>query len=209
MDERSTRFAVGLTGGIGSGKSMVADLFAARGVAVIDTDQIAHSLTAPAGAAMPAIRAAFGPGFVTPEGALDRRAMRDKVFANPAARHQLEAILHPMITSHAEAAANLAAGPYLLFVVPLLVQSGRWKERVDRVLVVDCSEEEQAARVMRRNGLPRAQVEAIMAAQSPRAARLAAADDVIVNDRTPAALDAEVERLHASYMALAAAISKK
>ena len=206
---RPEKFAVGLTGGIGSGKSMVADLFAAHGAAVIDTDQIAHALTAPGGAAMPAIVAAFGPGFTTPDGALDRRAMREKVFHDPKARHRLETILHPMIADEAQAEAGRAVAPYLVFVVPLLVESGRWRQRVDRVLVVDCSEEEQAARVMRRNGLPRAQVDAIMAAQASRAERLAAADDVILNDRTPDALAPEVARLHAHYLGLAAVKPEK
>jgi dephospho-CoA kinase len=196
-------FSVGLTGGIGSGKSLVADLLAERGASLIDTDRIAHELTAPGGAAMSAIRQQFGPAFVTSEGALDRARMRQKVFAEPQAKKQLEAILHPMIRMETERAAANATGAYPVFVVPLLVESGTWKERVSRVLVVDCPQALQIERVMRRNGLPREQVQAIMAAQASREQRLAAADDVIVNDKTVADLLPEVERLHQLYCRLA------
>lgn len=199
----ATRFSVGLTGGIGSGKTTVAELFAALGAAVIDTDQIAHQLTAAGGAATEAIRQTFGADFITPDGAMDRRRMREAVFADPAAKKQLESILHPLIRSETERAAAEAKGAYPLFVVPLLVESGTWKQRVSRVLVVDCDEEIQLQRVMQRNGLSEAQVRAIMATQVPRAARLAQADDVIVNEGDPAALTAQVERLHAAYVALA------
>ncbi len=197
------RLAIGLTGGIGSGKSMVADMLAARGGAIIDTDVIAHQLTAPGGAAMPAIRAAFGDAFVTREGALNRSVMREHVFSDPAARKQLESILHPLIGAETEAAANRAEGSYLVFVVPLLVESGRWAERVDRVLVVDCPESLQLERVMMRNQLSHEQVEAIMASQASRAQRLAVADDVIVNDADRATLDQQVARLHKEYVLLA------
>src|SRR5206468_7223542 len=192
-----TRFAVGLTGGIGCGKTTVADLFAARGAAVIDTDQIAHSLTAPHGAAMPALLAEFGPEYATPDGALDRAKMRALVFADPGARARLEAILHPRIREATAAAALLASGPYVIFVVPLLIESGTWRERVARVLAIDCPEEVQVARVMARNGLAEAQVRAIMAAQVTRAERQAAADDIILNDDGLDALAPQVERLHA------------
>lgn len=198
-------FSIGLTGGIGSGKSLVADLLGARGAAIIDTDLIAHQLTAPGGAAMPAIREAFGEEVVTAEGALDRAAMREKVFSDAEARRRLEAILHPMIGHQTELAAQAAAdAPYRVFVVPLLVESGRWTERVDRVLVVDCPEALQLERVMQRNRLSAAQVEAIMAAQASRAQRLAAADDVIVNDGTLSQVEAAVARLHGVYLDLAA-----
>jgi dephospho-CoA kinase len=198
------RFTIGLTGGIGCGKSTVADLFAAHGAAVIDTDQIAHNLTAAGGAAMPALRAEFGPAFATPDGALDRAAMRNLVFADPAARTRLEAILHPRIREASAAAALIAAGPYTLFVVPLLIESGTWRARVARILAIDCPEQMQVARVMARSGLSAEQVHAIMAAQVTRTQRLAAADDVIRNDGNLEALRPQVERLHAFYLAEAA-----
>jgi len=198
------RFSVGLTGGIGCGKTTVADLFAARGAAVIDTDQIAHALTAPHGAAMPALLAEFGPDFATPDGALDRAKMRALVFADPGARARLEGILHPRIREATASAALLASGPYVIFVVPLLIESGTWRARVARVLAIDCPEEVQVARVMARNSLPESQVRAIMAAQVTRAQRRAAADDIILNDDGVDALLPQVERLHAFYLAEAA-----
>ena len=203
------RFSIGLTGGIGSGKSAVADLLAARGAAIVDTDQIAHALTAPHGAAMAQIAQTFGDGFLTPEGALNRAAMREKVFSDPAARRQLESILHPLIAEQTRAQAQTAEGDYLVFVVPLLVESGRWKDRVDRVLVVDCSEALQLERVMRRNQLSAEQVKRIMASQASRAQRLAAADDVIVNEQPLEALAGQVERLHQRYRSLASAWNGK
>lgn len=198
--DTSARYGVGLTGGIGCGKSTVADLFAARGASVVDTDLIAHALTAPGGAAMPALVEAFGPGFATQDGALDRARMRTLVFADPDARARLEAILHPRIRAATAAAALAATGPYVLFVVPLLIESGGWRERVARVLAIDCDERTQVARVMARNGLSEEQVRAIMAAQVPRARRLAAADDVIANDDGVEALAPQVDRLHAFYV---------
>jgi len=201
------RFAVGLTGGIGCGKTTVADLFAARGASVIDTDQIAHSLTAPHGAAMPALLAEFGLDFATPEGALDRAKMRALVFSDPGARARLEAILHPRIREATAAAALLATGHYVIFVVPLLIESGTWRERVARILAIDCPEEVQVARVMARNGLAEAQVRAIMAAQVTRAQRQAAADDIILNDDGLELLKPQVERLHAFYLDEAARLA--
>jgi dephospho-CoA kinase len=200
MDQRQV-FSVGLTGGIGCGKTTVADMFAALGAAVIDTDEIARSLTGPHGAAMPAILAEFGLGFATPDGALDRGKMRELAFSDPGARTRLETILHPMIRAATAAAADAAVGPYLMYVVPLLVESGGWRGRVDRVLAVDCPEALQVARVMARSGLPEAQVNAIMAAQATRAQRLAEADDVIVNDDGIEALEPQIARLHAFYLA--------
>lgn len=200
-------FSVGLTGGIGSGKTTVADMFAQQGAAVIDTDQIAHSLTAPNGAAMPALLAEFGPEYATPDGALDRVRMRNLVFTEPGARARLEAILHPRIREATAAAAAIATGPYTIFVVPLLIESGTWIERVNRVLVVDCPEQRQIERVMSRNGLPEDQVRAIMAAQATREQRLAAADDVILNDDGLERLASQVERLHAFYLDYAARIA--
>ena len=193
-------FSVGLTGGIGCGKTTVADMFAALGASVIDTDQIAHSLTAPHGAAMPALLAEFGEDFATPEGALDRAKMRALVFSDATARARLEAILHPRIRDATTAAAAIATGPYTIFVVPLLIESGTWRERVTRVLAIDCSEETQVARVMTRSGLSAEQVRAIMAAQVTRAQRLAAADDVVNNDEGLDELRPQVERLHAHYL---------
>jgi dephospho-CoA kinase len=210
MDKQnSIRFSVGLTGGIGCGKTTVADLFAARGASVIDTDQIAHSLTAPGGAAMPALIEEFGADFATLDGALDRAKMRALVFADPGARTRLEAILHPRIREATAAAALIATGPYVIFVVPLLIESGTWRERVTRVLAIDCPEEVQVARVMARNGLPESQVRAIMAAQVTRAERQAAADDIILNDDGLDALLPQVERLHAFYIDEAARLAEQ
>ncbi|MGE5648674.1 MAG: dephospho-CoA kinase [Bacillota bacterium] len=201
----ASRFSVGLTGGIGSGKTTVADMFAARGAAVIDTDQIAHQLTAPGGTAIAEIRTQFGDAFLMENGAMDRAKVREYVFSEPAAKSRLEAILHPLIRIEVERAAQQAQGEYLIFVVPLLVESSSWKQRVSRVLVVDCLEETQVRRVMSRSGLPEAQVRAIMAAQASRQERLAAADDVIDNNGDALALVPQVDRLHAAYAALASA----
>jgi dephospho-CoA kinase len=199
-------FAVGLTGGIGSGKSTVADCFAARGVPLVDTDLIAHRITAPHGVAMAQIAAEFGPEFVAPDGSMDRARMRALVFGDESARKRLEAITHPLIRSETERESREARGPYVIVVVPLLVESGTWKTRVDRVLTVDCSVETQIARVMRRNGFTREQVLAIIARQATREARLAAADDVVKND-TDATLESlarDVEALHQTYLGFAA-----
>lgn len=197
---------IGLTGGIGSGKSRVADLFSLRGAALIDTDLIAHEITAPNGAAIPALVQAFGPGCLRADGAMDRDAMRALVFSDPTAKARLEAITHPLIRriTEARAAAIKAAGthPYLIHVVPLLVESGTWRDRVDRVLVVDCREATQIARVMARNGFTREQVEAIMARQATRAQRLACADDIIDNDGPPQALEPQVDALDRRYRQL-------
>lgn len=202
-------FTVGLTGGIGSGKSTVADQFAALGASVVDTDQIAHALTAPHGAAMPALLEEFGAEFATPEGALDRAKMRRLVFSDAGARARLETILHPKIRDATAAAAAIATGPYVILVVPLLVESGSWAERVDRVLVVDCPETVQIRRVMSRNNLPEAQVRAIMAAQASRGQRLAAADDVILNDDGIELLAPQISQMHAFYLENAAGIAIK
>jgi dephospho-CoA kinase len=192
---------IGMTGGIGCGKSTVAAMFASVGAGIVDTDQIAHELTAAGGAAMPALAAAFGPSCATPEGALDRDAMRALVFADPAARGRLEAILHPMIRSVAMAEAGASAAPYVLLVVPLLVETGGWRDKVARVLAIDCPEPTQVERVMARNGLPEEQVRRIMAAQASRAARLAQADDVIDNSGPPELLAPQIARLHPFYLA--------
>lgn len=200
-------FVVGLTGGIGSGKTTVADLFAARGVSIVDTDLIAHRITAPGGLAMPEIAQAFGADYVAADGSLDRAKMRALIFSDDTAKRRLEAITHPLIRAETDRESREAQGVYLMLVVPLLVESGNWNTRVDRVLVVDCDVETQIARVMRRNGFAREQVEAIIARQASRDARLSAADDVIVNDAaTHDALDAQVDALHQRYLACAAAV---
>jgi dephospho-CoA kinase len=199
-------FAVGLTGGIGSGKSTVADLFAAHGVAIVDTDLIAHQITAPHGAAMAQIASEFGAAFVAADGSLDRARMRALIFSDDEARRRLEGITHPLIRTETERARSEASGPYVMLVVPLLVESGTWKTRVDRVLTVDCSVETQIERVMRRNAFSREQVLAIIARQATREARLAAADEVIVNDNTSLEeLSAQVEAQHRLYLSLAGA----
>ena len=205
MTSIAQRFSVGLTGGIGSGKSTVADLFGELGASLVDTDAIAHQLTAPGGLAIDSIRNRFGAGFIDARGAMDRARMRSHVFGNPAARQALEAILHPLIRSETVRAAEAATGDYVIFVVPLLVESGNWVGRTSRILVVDCEEEVQIARVMQRNGLQRGEVEAIMAAQASRPARLAVADDVIENNGTAADLLPRVRELHAVYLELARA----
>jgi dephospho-CoA kinase len=199
-------FVVGLTGGIGSGKSTVADLFAAHGVPLVDTDLIAHRITAPHGMAMPRIAAEFGTAFVAADGSLDRARMRELVFSDDGARKRLEAITHPLIRAETEREQREAQGPYVIVVVPLLVESGSWKGRVNRVLTVDCSVDTQISRVMSRNGFSRDQVLAIIARQATREARLAAADDVIDNDNAPLdALKAQVDAQHRAYLSLAGA----
>jgi dephospho-CoA kinase len=197
-------FIVGLTGGIGSGKSTAARIFGELGSAVVDTDAISHSLTGPEGAAMPALREAFGVECVRPDGGLDRAAMRDTVFRDPAARRRLEGILHPLIRREAERQIASAVAPYVLLVVPLLLESGRYLPLLQRVLVVDCEPEIQVRRTMTRSGLTREAVAAIMAAQIDRPARLAGADDVIDNSGDELSLRAQVERLHTAYLRLAA-----
>jgi dephospho-CoA kinase len=199
---------IGLTGGIGCGKTTVANMFAALGATVVDADLIAHSMTVPGGPAMPAIRAEFGERYLTADGALDRAAMRALVFSDPGAKLRLEAILHPLIRAAADAEAAAAHGAYVIHVVPLLIESGNWQHRVARVLAVDCPESLQISRVMARNGLQEAQVQAIMATQVTRQQRLAAADDVISNDDGVAALAPQVDALHQIYMAISARMAR-
>lgn len=180
---------VGLTGGIGSGKSTVAAMLADCGAAVIDSDAIARKVTAAGGAAIAPIARQFGAAFITPEGAMDRDAMRQLVFTDAQAKMHLEAIVHPLVGEETARQAAKATSACVVFDVPLLVESGRWRQRVDRVLVVDCSEETQIARVMARNGWTREAVQQVIAGQASRAQRLAAADICIYND-TPLSLDA-------------------
>jgi len=200
-------FIVGLTGGIGSGKSTAAEIFATFGVAVVDTDVIAHELTAVGGSAVPAIATAFGSSVLRGDGALDRVAMRRLAFSDASAKARLEAILHPMIRRASETRCRSAAdsdSPYVLLVIPLLVESGAFRPVVDRVLVVDCDESAQTARVMARSALSTDEARAIMATQASRAQRLAAADDVLTNNEDLANLSAQIGRLHLLYLDLAA-----
>lgn len=199
-------FKIGLTGGIGSGKSRVAEFFEAWGASVIDTDVIAHELTAPGGRAIDAIRNEFGSTMVAADGSLDRAAMRELVFRDPGARTRLEAILHPMIGQVTREQAEQAKGCYVVFVVPLLVESGRWRDTVDRICVVDCDPLTQIARVRHRSGLTQEAIERIMSVQVSRETRLAAADDIIVNDgaTTLDQLEARSRVLHDGWCKLAA-----
>ena len=187
---------IGLTGGIGSGKSTVAAMLARHGAVVVDTDAISRRLTSAGGAAMPALHQAFGASIVAPDGALDRNAMRALAFADPAARRGLEAILHPLIGAAAEREAAAAVGPVVVFDVPLLAESTRWRDQVARVLVIDCSAATQIERVARRSGWTRDAAERVIASQATRAARRAIADAVIVNDDIDlAALETAVDAL--------------
>ena len=184
---------IGLTGGIGSGKSTVANMLVARGATLIDTDAISRRLTSAGGAAMPALTEAFGDAMVGPDGGLDREAMRALVFADSTAKRRLEALLHPLIGAEALREAEVASGPALVFDIPLLVESNHWRQRVDRVLVVDCRQATQIERVALRPGWTRDLAERVIGGQTSRAARRAAADAVIFNDSVSiAALDAAV-----------------
>lgn len=193
-------FTIGLTGGIGSGKTTVANMFAELGAYLVDTDLVAHALTTENGAAISAIENAFGSGFILPSGAMNREKMRQHVFSQPDEKKRLEAILHPLIREKTEAAAKESTGIYTIFVVPLLIESGSWKQRVSRVLVIDCSEQTQLQRVMSRNGMTQEQVLSIMRTQASRDQRLNAADDVIVNEGSLDQIQLEVRRLHDKYV---------
>ena len=202
-----SRFIVAVTGGIGSGKSTVAEALAGRGAAVVDTDHVAHALTAAGGAALPAIRQAFGDGVLTADGALDRAAMRRQVFADPTARRRLEAILHPLIREESARRCQAAAAPYVLLLIPLLAETRQASPYafLDRVLVVDCEESTQIARVMRRSHLAEPEVRAIIASQADRATRRAMADDIVVNDGVLDDLAPQLDELHRQYLAQASA----
>lgn len=194
-------FKLGLTGGIGSGKTYVANLLAGWGASVIDTDQIAHALTAPEGLAIAPIRETFGADLIGPDGALDRARMRELVFATPSKRKALEGILHPLIAQEVFVQAQAATGLYAVFVVPLLIESGRWRDRIDRLCVVDCEETTQIERVQARSGIPIDTIRRILAAQATRAQRLAVADDIIVNsaNTTLEELEKQVLVLHEGW----------
>lgn len=196
-------FRVGLTGGIASGKSTVAAIFAELGVPVIDTDLIAREVVAPGQPALDEIVAAFGRRFLNADGTLNRRALRAEVFTSKARRSQLEAIVHPRVEAATLAASRSAGGPYQLIVVPLLIESG-FARHMDRILVVDCPIELQRARLLARDAETPAQVERILAAQADRDVRLRSADDIIVNDGPLERLRADVARLHHLYLRLAA-----
>jgi len=198
-------FVVGLTGGIGSGKSAAAAEFARLGATVVDTDAIAHELTGAGGVAIQEIRRAFGDSLVDATGAMDRERMRVLAFSDPVQRRRLEALLHPMIRAESDRRIAAATGHYVLHVVPLLIESPGYRDRVGRVLVVDCPEALQIARVRQRSKLPEEEIRRIIGAQVQRETRLAAADDVIDNSGPVSALQHQVEKLHKSYLRLAAA----
>lgn len=193
-------YIVGLTGGIGSGKSAAADHFACLGATIVDTDVIAHACTAPGGCAIAQIREHFGAQVIRHDGALDRDAMRRLAFSDPNARRALESILHPLIAIESDRQCRASVSPYVILAVPLLTESGSYRERCNRICVVDCSEETQIRRVQARNGLDETQVRAILAAQASRGERLAIADDVIDNEGDLASLATQVERLHHRYL---------
>ncbi|MCL2160927.1 MAG: dephospho-CoA kinase [Betaproteobacteria bacterium] len=197
---------IGLTGGLGSGKSTVAARFASHGIDIVDTDAIARELAAPGGAAIPALRAVFGESAIAADGGLDRARMRALAFADRDARARLEGILHPLIGAESLRRSSAARSPYVIIDVPLLVETGHWRKRCDRVCVVDCPLELQISRVVGRDGHSRNEIEAILAAQASREARLAVADDVIDNSGTLDDLLTRVDALHARYLALAAVI---
>jgi dephospho-CoA kinase len=200
----SARFRVGLTGGIACGKTTVANLFVALGVPLVDTDVLAREVVAPGSALLPKISEHFGAGVIAADGSLDRRALRERVFADPAERRWLEALTHPAIRALTDERSATARGPYVIVAIPLLVETDG-AARFSRVLVVDCDPERQIARVQARDGITRDAAKAMLAAQAPREARLAVADDVIRNDGDIAALREQVEKLHRGYLAAAAA----
>ena len=200
----STRaYRVGLTGGIASGKSTAAKFFGALGVPILDSDQVARDVVEPGQPPLERLVERFGPKILTADGHLDRPALRDIVFSDPKARTDLEALTHPAIGAAMEARSAAAGGPYQILVIPLLVEKNL-AAHVDRVLVVDCDEELQMRRLRDRDGSTPEQVQAILKAQAPRAARLKAADDVIHNDTDMSAVRDQVAALHARYLELAA-----
>ncbi len=201
-------FCVGLTGGIGSGKSAAATFFAQLGAGVVDTDEISHGLTRAGGAAVPALGAAFGAEYVTADRALDRGRMRRLIVSDPAARKKLESILHPLIRTESRARVRATRAPYAVLVVPLLLETGSYRDVVDRVLVVDCDEQTQVERTMARSRLAADEVRAIMRMQASRDERLARADDVLSNDGDIESLRSQVAALHARYLELAGGVQR-
>ncbi len=191
-------YTVGLTGGIASGKTTVAEIFASLGAGIVDTDRIARDVVSPGQPGLEAVAQAFGRGVLRPSGQLDRRALRNVVFADPAARRQLESLLHPLIRAGTMEAVENTQGPYAIAVVPLLVETG-FGELVDRVTVVDCPAEIQLKRLMQRDGIDLGQAESMMSAQVDRQTRLKAATDVIDNGGSLESTRRQVRRLHARY----------
>jgi len=200
------RLRVALTGGIASGKTTVANLFAALGVAVVDTDLLAREVVAPGSPLLPQIAAHFGDSVLLPDGSLDRAKLRERVFAEPAERHWLEQLTHPAIRALTDARCDSAAGRYVIIAIPLLVET-QGTARFDRVLVVDCDPSIQLARLQARDGATREQAERMLAAQATRQQRLAVADDVIRNDGDLENLRGQVEKLHGAYLNAASAQS--
>ncbi len=200
-------YCVGLTGGIGSGKSSAARIFAALGAGMVDVDDISHALTKPGGAAIAALREQFGSAYISPDGSMDRARMRECVFADATAKSRLEGILHPLINQVARDAVARASQPYLLLVVPLLLERDGYRDMIQRVAVVDCSEQRQIERTLRRSAISEVAVRAIMAAQLSRPERLARADDVLNNEGDEATLMRQVEALHQRYLARASSKS--
>lgn len=196
-------YFVGLTGGIGSGKSTVASIFAEFGVPVIDTDAISHQLTQTGGTAIPAIRATLGEDYIDATGALDRAKMRQLVFSDASAKQRLEKILHPLILSETRSQAESGSAPYALLVIPLLFETIDYQGWLNHTLTVDCSEETQMSRATSRSGLAEQAVRAIMTQQLTRAQRLELADDAISNDGTLTELRRQISPLHQRYMNLA------
>ena len=194
---------IGLTGGIGSGKTTAAKFFAALGADVVDTDAIAHELTQPQGSAIAAIRRNFAEKYITAEGALNRKEMRSLIFSDDSARQELEAILHPLIRVEVARRAAAFFAPYGMIVAPLLLETGGYRETIQRILVMDCNEKSQIARTVARAGLDELTVHAIMATQLSRKERLQQADDVIANDADLPHVRRQVEALHRKYLALA------
>jgi dephospho-CoA kinase len=196
------RLRIGLTGGIASGKSTAAGRFVALGISVIDADVAARAVVAPGTAGLAEVVNRFGPAVLAASGDLDRRALRDRIFSDPAARRDLEGILHPLIRAHMDREAQAAAGPYIVMAIPLLVESGL-RDRVDRILVVDVDEAVQLQRLQARDGSTAEQARAILDSQAGRSSRLAAADDVLPNSGTVTDLRQAVDRLHEKYLRLA------
>jgi len=193
---------IGLTGGIGSGKTSTTKFFTAEGIAIIDTDVIAHEFTKPQGVAIPSIQKSFGKDFITADGELDRKKMRNLIFSDFDSKKQLEEILHPLIQTEVMSRIEIASSPYIIIVVPLLLETGSYSEAVTRILVIDCNEECQITRTVSRGELNEQEVRAIMATQVSRQKRLNQADDVIVNNADMPHLQRQVKIQHNKYISL-------